>query len=109
MASEGATDIFDEGEMAVDELESSRARRWTSQVVAFVAGALLFLNARSLQSWAYTLEPDWGAETVRALADTWAARTKIAGFDDLRAGIRANYEAAKERRWRERPGADRGG
>ncbi|NEX93943.1 hypothetical protein [Caulobacter sp. 17J65-9] len=91
----GAIDIFDEGEVLADELESSRARRWGAQVVVVALVMLLFLNARSLQSWAYTLEPSWRAETIRALADTWAARTKLAGFDDLRAGLRSNYEAAR--------------
>lgn len=99
MASDGgATDIFDEGELAVDELESSRARRWTSQIVVVALAVLLFLNARSIQSWAYTLEPNWTTETIRALADTWAARTKLGGFDDLRADLRTAYEDAKARR-----------
>lgn len=94
----GATDIFDEGELQVDELESSRTRRWTSQIVIVALAVLLFLNARSIQSWAYTLEPSWGTETIRALADTWATRTKLGGFDDLRADLRKTYEDAKARR-----------
>ena len=82
-----------------DDLEAHRARGWTTRTIILAALVLALLNAHSLQSWATTLPPDWGGQTVRALADAWSARTADAGLDKPRAAIHDAYEAKKSRTW----------
>ena len=84
---------------AHDDLEAHRARGWTTRTVIMATLVLALLNAHSLQSWATTLPPDWGGETIRALADAWYTRTADAGLDTPRAAIHDAYEAKKSLTW----------
>jgi hypothetical protein len=78
-----------------DELAAGRTRRWISRTILFATITLLILNAQSLHSWATTLPPGWGSETIRELADTWNDRLKMLGLDQPRNAIHDQYESWK--------------
>ena len=40
---------------------------------------LAVFNAASIQTWATTLPPNWGSQTVSAMADVWSSRLADAG------------------------------
>jgi hypothetical protein len=82
-----------------DDLEAVRAKGWTTRTIIVATIVLALLNAHSLQSWATTLPPDWGGETIRALADAWFGRTADAGLDAPRAAIHDAYDAKKGLTW----------
>jgi hypothetical protein len=82
-----------------NELEASRAKGWATRTILAATLLLAVLNAHALQTWATTLPPDWGGETVRVLADAWAGRTAEAGLDRPRAAIHDAYEAKKTLTW----------
>jgi hypothetical protein len=84
---------------AQDDLEAHRAKGWTTRTIIVATVVLALLNAHALQSWATTLPPDWGGETIRALADAWYGRTAEAGLDKPRAAIHDAYEAKKGLTW----------
>ncbi len=89
------------------DLEVHRARGWTTRTILTATLVLALLNAHALQSWATTLPPDWGGETVRALADAWYGRTVEAGLDQPRAAIHDAYEAKKSLNWSDFNGSAR--
>ena len=80
---------------AHDEVAAGRTRRWISRTILFATLTLLVLNAVSLHSWATTLSPGWGSETIRQLADTWDQRLSMLGLDRPRKTIHDQYEAWK--------------
>ena len=80
---------------AHDELAAGRTRRWISRTILFATLTLLILNAASLHSWATTLPPGWGSETVRELVDTWNDRLAMLGLDQPRKAIHDEYEGWK--------------
>lgn len=82
-----------------DNVEASRAKGWTTRTLIVTTLALALLNAHSLQSWATTLPPDWGGETIRAMAEAWYGRMVDAGLDQPRAAIHDAYEAKKSLTW----------
>ncbi len=82
-----------------DEAIGERARRWTTRVIAVAALTLFVLNAQSLKSWASTLPPTWGSETLRLVAGEWADRLADAGLDAPRHSMHDAYEAEKKRKW----------
>lgn len=81
---------------AHDEVAADRTRRWAGRVVLVAAALLLVLNASSLRSWALTLEPSWGAETLRRLTEVWSERTAAAGLDGPRRAVRDAYRGLRE-------------
>ena len=80
---------------AHDDLAAGRTRRWISRTILFATITLLVLNAVSLHSWATTLPPGWGSETIRELADTWNSRLAMLGLDRPRKAIHDQYESWK--------------
>ena len=80
---------------AHDDLAAGRTRRWISRTILFATITLLVLNAVSLHSWATTLPPGWGSETVRELADTWNSRLTMLGLDRPRKALHDQYESWK--------------
>ena len=78
-----------------DELAAGRTRRWISRAILFATITLALLNAQSLHSWATTLPPGWGSETVRELVDTWNDRLSMIGLDRPRKAIHDEYESWK--------------
>ena len=78
-----------------DELAAGRTSRWISRAILFATLTLLILNAASLHSWATTLPPGWGSETVRELVDTWNDRLAMLGLDQPRKAIHDQYESWK--------------
>ena len=83
-----------------DELAAGRTRRWIARTIMFATITLAVLNAASLHSWATTLPPGWGTETVRELADTWNDRLAMLGLDQPRKTIHDQYEG-----WKTKPSA----
>ncbi|HWE46937.1 MAG TPA: hypothetical protein VG407_13005 [Caulobacteraceae bacterium] len=109
---DGADTIFDSGfgwfgrlvgdQSELAESAAARAERalgWTSRTILIAALLMLVFNARSLQSWASTLPPQWGSETLRLVAGEWAGRLQDAGFDEPRRRAHAAYETSKTLRW----------
>ena len=80
---------------AHDEVAAGRTRRWVSRTILFATITLAILNAASLHSWATTLEPGWGTETIRELVDTWNDRLAMLGLDQPRKAIHQQYESWK--------------
>ena len=83
---------------AHDELAAGRTIRWAGRTILVATLVLAVLNAVSIRSWASTLTPSWGAETIQMLADVWAERTAQAGLDAPRRAIHDRYEALKAKR-----------
>lgn len=79
----------------LDELAAARTRRWAGRVVLFATLTLAILNAPSLRSWASTLPPGWGSETIREIADLWDQRLAMVGLDQPRKAIHDLYEGWK--------------
>lgn len=82
-----------------DEAIAERARRWTTRTIVIAALLLLVLNAASLKSWASTLPPTWGSETLRLVAGEWADRVAEIGADQPKRRVHQFYEAQKQRKW----------
>ncbi len=80
-----------------DDVAAGRTRRWVSRTILFATLTLLVLNAVSLHSWATTLPPGWGSETIRELADTWDRRLSMLGLDQPRKAIHDEYESWKRK------------
>ena len=78
-----------------DEVAAGRTRRWVSRTILFATITLAILNAASLHSWATTLAPGWGTETIRELVDTWNDRLAMLGLDQPRKAIHHEYESWK--------------
>ena len=93
--------IGDRGEL--DESGAARAERalgWTSRTILIAVLLMLLFNARSLPSWASTLPPQWGTETLRLVTGEWAGRLQDAGFDEPRRRTHAAYETSKTLDWK---------
>lgn len=89
-------------EPAVDryeELSAARDQRWTGRIIIIATVALAVFNAASITSWASTLPPNWGTETIRLVARVWDDRLAQMGLDQPRAVVRKAYEAQKAKRW----------
>jgi hypothetical protein len=87
----------------INESEDARAERakgWTSRTILIAALALLVMNARSISTWASTLDPQWGTETLRLVSGEWAGRLQDAGFDEPRRRVHAAYQTSKTLDWK---------
>ena len=82
-----------------DEGLAARDHPWTGRVVLVATLFLLIFNAASIQSWASTLTPGWGTETIRRLSDVWSAQLAQTGADQPREAVRDSWEAAREARY----------
>jgi len=80
---------------------ADQARRWTTRIIIVATVMLAVFNSPSIQTWATTLPPDWGSQTVDALADVWTQRLSELGLDKPRAVVHQNYETAKQVQWRD--------
>jgi hypothetical protein len=83
----------------IEELAAARDERWTGRTIIMVALALAVFNAASITSWASTLPPNWGTETIRLVARVWNDRLAQLGLDQPRTTVRKAYEAQKAKRW----------
>ncbi len=84
---------------AHDELRAGRTQRWLSRTILFATLTLFVFNAQSLRSWASTLAPDWGSETIRVMSAAWYDRLSEIGLDQPRKQIHEVYEAEKAKSW----------
>jgi hypothetical protein len=82
-----------------EELSAARDQRWTGRSIILATVALAVFNAASITSWASTLPPNWGTETIRLVARVWDERLAQMGLDQPRAAVRKAYEAQKAKRW----------
>ena len=82
-----------------EELSAARDQRWTGRIIIIATVALAVFNAASITSWASTLPPNWGTETIRLVARVWDERLAQMGLDQPRAVVRKAYEAQKAKRW----------
>ena len=80
---------------------SDQARRWTTRIIVIATLMLAVLNAASIQTWATTLPPDWGSQTVDDLAVVWTQRLAQLGLDRPRAAVNEAYEHMKQLQWRD--------
>jgi hypothetical protein len=84
---------------ADEAILADQARRWTTRIIIVATLMLAVFNASSIQTWATTLPPDWGSQTVDALAEVWTQRLGQLGLDRPRAVVHENYEVAKQVQW----------
>jgi hypothetical protein len=87
----------------LDESSAARAERalgWTSRTILIAVLLMLIFNAKSLPSWASTLPPQWGTETLRLVTGEWAGRLQDGGFDEPRRRTHAAYETSKTLDWK---------
>jgi hypothetical protein len=82
-----------------EELSAARDQRWTGRIIIIATVALAVFNSASITSWASTLPPNWGTETIRLVARVWDERLAQMGLDQPRAVVRKAYEAQKAKRW----------
>lgn len=82
---------------------AARDHRWTGRIVVVATLFLLVFNAASIQSWASTMKPGWGTQTIRQLSNVWSAQLVQTGADQPRQVVRDNWEAAREARYPELP------
>lgn len=82
-----------------EEIAAARDERWTGRIIIIAAVALAVFNSASITSWASTLPPNWGTETIRLVARVWDERLAQMGLDQPRAVVRKAYEAQKAKRW----------
>jgi hypothetical protein len=110
---DGADTVFDRGfgwfgrlvgdRTELAESAAARAERalgWTSRTILIAALLMLVFNSRSLSTWASTLPPQWGSETLRLVAGEWSGRLQDAGFDEPRRRAHAAYETSKTLDWK---------
>ena len=90
---------FELGAPVDEAVISDQARRWTTRIIIITTLMLAALNSASIQTWATTLPPDWGSQTVDDLAVVWTQRLAQLGLDRPRAAVHDAYEGAKQAQW----------
>ena len=80
---------------------ADHARRWTSRVILVATLLLAALNSPSIQTWATTLPPTWGSQTVDDLAEVWTGRLEQLGLDQPRTVVHDHYQAFQQMSWRD--------
>ena len=78
-----------------DELAAGRTRRWAGRTIFFAAVLLALLNAASIKSWASTLSPSWGNDTIAMMATLWSDRTGRIGLNRPRDAVSDAYKRLK--------------
>ena len=92
---------FDLSEPADEDLKADHARRWTSRSILIATLLLAALNSPSIQTWATTLPPTWGSQTVDDLAEVWTSRLEQLGLDQPRTVVHSHYQAFQQAGWRD--------
>jgi len=80
---------------------ADHARRWTSVAILVATLVLAALNSPSIQTWATTLPPTWGSQTVDDLAEVWTGRLEQLGLDQPRTVVHDHYQAFQQMSWRD--------
>ena len=83
-----------------EDIIADHARRWTSVAILVATLLLAALNSPSIQTWATTLPPTWGSQTVDDLAEVWTSRLEQLGLDQPRTVIHDHYQAFQQMSWR---------
>ncbi len=78
---------------------AERTRGWTTRTILLATLLLLVLNAHSLSTWASTLPPQWGSETLRLVSGEWYVQTQAVGLDEPRRRVHAAYQTTKTLGW----------
>ena len=89
------------GEPTDEDIIADHARRWTSRAILVATLVLAALNSPSIQTWATTLPPTWGSQTVDDLAEVWTGRLEQLGLDQPRSVIHDHYQAFQQMSWRD--------
>jgi hypothetical protein len=84
-----------------EDLIADHARRWTSRAILAAFLLLAALNSPSIQTWATTLPPTWGSQTVDDLAEVWTSRLEQLGLDQPRTVVHEHYQAFQQLRWQD--------
>lgn len=92
---------FDISDPTDEDLKADHARRWTSRSILIATLLLAALNSPSIQTWATTLPPTWGSQTVDDLAEVWTSRLEELGLDQPRTVIHTHYQAFQQAGWRD--------
>jgi len=89
------------GEPTDEDIIADHARRWTSRAILVATLLLAVLNSPSIQTWATTLPPTWGSQTVDDLAEVWTSRLEQLGLDQPRTVVHDHYQAFQQMSWRD--------
>jgi hypothetical protein len=89
------------GEPTDEDIIADHARRWTSRAILVATLLLAVLNSPSIQTWATTLPPTWGSQTVDDLAEVWTRRLEQLGLDQPRSVVHDHYQAFQQMSWRD--------
>ena len=92
---------FDFSDPTDEDLVADHARRWTSRAILVATLLLAALNSPSIQTWATTLPPTWGSQTIDDLAEVWTGRLEQLGLDQPRTVIHDHYQAFQQLGWRD--------
>jgi len=84
-----------------EDLLADHARRWTSRAILVATLLLAALNSPSIQTWATTLPPTWGSQTIDDLAEVWTGRLEQLGLDQPRTEVHDHYQAFQQLNWRD--------
>jgi hypothetical protein len=87
------------GEPTDEDTIADHARRWTSRAILVATLLLAALNSPSIQTWATTLPPTWGSQTVDDLAEVWTSRLEQLGLDQPRTVVHDHYQAFQQMSW----------
>ncbi len=92
---------FDLSDPVDEDIKADHARRWTSRAILIATLLLAALNSPSIQTWATTLPPTWGSQTVDDLAVVWTSRLEQLGLDQPRTVVHDHYQALQQLSWRD--------
>jgi len=84
-----------------EDLLADHARRWTSRAILVATLLLAALNSPSIQTWATTLPPTWGSQTIDDLAEVWTSRLEQLGLDQPRTVVHDHYQGFQQLSWRD--------
>jgi hypothetical protein len=92
---------FDLSDPVDEDIKADHARRWTSRSILVATLLLAALNSPSIQTWATTLPPTWGSQTIDDLAVVWTSRLEQLGLDQPRTVAHDHYQAFQQLGWRD--------
>jgi len=92
---------FDLSDPVDEDIKADHARRWTSRTILVATLLLAALNSPSIQTWATTLPPTWGSQTIDDLAVVWTSRLEELGLDQPRTVVHDHYQAVQQLGWRD--------
>ena len=92
---------FDISDPVDEDIKADHARRWTSRAILIATLLLAALNSPSIQTWATTLPPTWGSQTIDDLAIVWTSRLEQLGLDQPRTVVQDHYQSFQQLSWRD--------